>query len=99
MKIRGKYTILWEQTRREWIRKNPPSHEGYYTCWLCNRHVHKDEFELDHIIARSRRPDLRFVLSNLAPSHHTCNSRRGSKEIVKPSKTYPQVHEDIWDGF
>lgn len=81
MKKIGKVTKHWISTRNQWVKNNPPDHAGYYVCYLCNRPVHIDEMELDHRQSRSRRPDLRFEQSNLSPTHHTCNTEKGSKSI------------------
>lgn len=90
-----KHEKLWRECRRLWVKLHPPNFQGYYICWICHGWVHESEMELDHIIARSRRPDLRYILTNLAPSHHLCNTVKGSsehKEIV-----YDEVAlDDIW---
>ena len=36
-------------------------------------------FESDHIISVKARPDLAYVISNLAPSCHACNRAKGSR--------------------
>lgn len=64
-------------------------------CWMCHKWVHIDDMELDHIISRSRRPDLRYVHSNLAPSCHDCNTKKGSKEFIAPVHKTVEI-EDIW---
>lgn len=82
MKTRGKHANLWQKTRKEWIRLNPPNHQGYYVCWMCGRWVPASEMELDHVQARSRHPERRYDLTNLRPSCHKCNSQKGSTEFV-----------------
>lgn len=99
MKSKGKYGLLWEKARNEWIRQNPPNHEGYYTCWLCGSWVKAEEMELDHIKSRTRASHLRFVQSNLAPSHHICNQEKGSTEIVNPPEAEKDVHSSLDDTF
>ena len=74
------YEKRWLATRREWVKLNPPNHQGYYICWIGRDLVHSTVFELDHIISRSRQPDLVFTLSNLAPSCHLHNAEKGSLE-------------------
>lgn len=75
----GKVARRWYKTRRQWFKENPA--EGY-TCYLCGVYVPKNEVTLDHIIPRSRRPDLRYELTNLAPACWTCNSQKGSKVLT-----------------
>ncbi len=69
----------WLKIKKKWKKLNPPNHEGYYTCGICKRAVHYTEVEIDHILPRSARPDLRFTMSNLQPAHHLCNFKKGSK--------------------
>lgn len=97
MRSAGKYTLKWQATRREWIRLNPPNHEGYYVCWMCGTWVLPSEMELDHIKSRTRYPELRFVLSNLAPSCHPCNEKKGSREF-KPSTSQREfdIVDELW---
>jgi len=73
----GKVGKKWIEFREEWKKNNPPP----YTCGICNRYVSEEDVVLDHIIARSRRPDLRFVASNIQPSCYNCNSIKGSRSI------------------
>lgn len=76
----GKHAILWMETRRLWFSLNPPDDGGYYYCYLCGKAMlGQIETTLDHRKSRSRRPDLRYVLSNLAPCCYKCNNLKGSK--------------------
>jgi 5-methylcytosine-specific restriction endonuclease McrA len=79
---RGKYAQRMEFVRAEWYRTHPPDHQGYYYCYLCGKAITKAQTELDHVLSRSRHPELRFELSNLRPSCHECNSEKGSREKV-----------------
>lgn len=88
LKSEGKHSSLWKATRREWILQNPPDHAGYYYCYICSRAISKGKPEyahgrmtLDHIKSRSRYPELRYQLSNLAPCCHWCNSDKGSLSL------------------
>lgn len=76
-----KHEELWAKARKLWFKNNPPNHEGYYICYLCNYWVPAKEITLDHIIPRSARPDLRYEQSNLAPACWSCNSEKGSKHL------------------
>lgn len=71
----GPITQKWIETRKFWITQNPPP----YTCGICHLPVPPDEMVLDHILSRSRRPDLRFDLTNLQPAHWRCNTEKGSQ--------------------
>ena len=71
----GRVANRWQATRRQWFKVN---HSENYYCHYCGRFLLKNEVELDHYLSRSRRPDLRFELSNLVPACHTCNTGKGS---------------------
>lgn len=73
----GKIAKKWIETRNEWIRLNP----GPWTCYLCSKSLDIDTLTLDHVKSRSRRPDLRFELSNLQPACLSCNVDKGSRDI------------------
>lgn len=77
----GKYGERWAATRTKWHRLNKPNHQGYFQCHICRGMVLATEMELDHVISRTRAPELRFELSNLKPSHSKCNRDKGSKNI------------------
>lgn len=79
MKQTGKVGAEWLRVRKEWLKNNPPNHEGYWICAICGKWT--EHIEVDHIKARSRRPDLRYELSNLQPLCHRCNTRKGSNDI------------------
>lgn len=49
-------------------------------CHLCGR---EGADTVDHIVPRSVRPDLSFVVSNGRPAHKTCNSSRGKKAVAE----------------
>ena len=76
----GKYAKQWVQTREQWFKLNPPDAIGAYWCYLCGRHLYPNQVTLDHIKSRSRHPELRFVLSNLAPLLG-CNTDKGTKDL------------------
>jgi len=71
----------WVAFRRTWKKKHPPNDEGFYECWLCGKWVLPNEITLDHVIPRSRRPDLVFEETNIKPACWTCNTLKGSKVI------------------
>ena len=71
----------WIDTRKEWVKNNPPDISGYWYCTYCGVPLAYSSLTLDHIKARSRRPDLRYDHSNLAPSCYSCNQQKGSKDV------------------
>lgn len=77
----GRKTKLWIKVRKEWVKLNPPDHQGGYTCALCGKWVSKEDMELDHIISRSRAPQSFDDLDNLQPTCSTCNRAKGSREM------------------
>ena len=79
MKQVGKQGKLWQKTRREWIKQNPPGFRDEYTCGLCGAWVHIKGMELDHIKPRGAYPELRYDLDNLQPTHRLCNQTKGSR--------------------
>lgn len=81
MRQLGKIGKQWSAVRKEWLKNNPPNHQGYYECYLCYKWVIASEITLDHILARSKRPDLRFDSNNLRPCCWECNKEKGSKTI------------------
>ena len=84
----------WRSLRQLWVKQNPPTHEGYYTCGICGSWVKSDEMQLDHIKPRSGGSANR--LSNLQPSHGVCNMRKGSKrwEPKIPPEEY-EIHKKL----
>lgn len=77
MRQLGKVGKEWLKVRKAWLELHPPNHQGYWVCANCGKWV--GSVEVDHILSRSRRPDLRFDLTNLQPLCHRCNERKGSK--------------------
>lgn len=81
--IKSKPDYRWLATRREYFRLNPPDHSGFYyckitPCLLPGVPMLRAEVELDHIIPKSHDLSLKYVLSNLRPSHGLCNREKGS---------------------
>lgn len=73
----GKQGGLWIATRKQWIRDNP----GGWHCYLCGLPLDSKTLTLDHVLARSRRPDLRNDMSNLKPACWPCNHKKGSRAV------------------
>lgn len=75
---KGKVGKQWDKTRATWFKRNP---QDFYNCYLCGKSMPPSTTTLDHIKSRSRYPELRFTLSNLAPCCWTCNANKGSKDL------------------
>lgn len=74
---------IWAKKRKQWFAANPAE---VYICALCNEPIEGEPVSLDHIVPVSRGGDWRDI-NNLQPTHHLCNTRRGSKPA-------PQAQED-----
>lgn len=74
--------------RTKFIARHPPIH-GKYRCVYCGRKIVKEKMEVDHIIAINRvKRNWLYKLcvphdinddTNLVPSCHGCNRRKGDK--------------------
>lgn len=71
--------FAWIRAKKRWFKENEPNFQGYYECYLCHKWVPKEEITIDHVIPRSRRPDLVTDQSNLRACCWTCNGEKGSK--------------------
>lgn len=80
MKRNGKHHRLWQETKARWYKANPFPH---YTCYICGAVMSKEYTTLDHKIPRSRAPELRYDLNNLAPCCFACNGEKGSRVYDK----------------
>lgn len=78
IKKTGKHAKKWQSTRTQWLKQNKGE---WFTCYLCNKMVSRRSMHLDHVEARSRRPDLRYEMSNIKPVHARCNLDKGSLSV------------------
>lgn len=74
----------WNRTRIKWKKANQPDFQGYWyckikPCLLPGVPLDESTLTLDHVIPRSKRPDLTFDITNLVPAHGLCNHDKGSK--------------------
>lgn len=81
----GKVAVAWYKYRKDWIKRHGGD-EGRWICALqcsplCKKILTIETLTLDHIIPRSRRPDLRYEDSNMQPACFFCNSEKGSRVI------------------
>ena len=72
-----KALVFWAKTTLPWV------------CHLCDQAIPADvpkyhplSYSLDHIETVRDRPDLELAPSNVAPSHHTCNSSRKARPLT-----------------
>lgn len=70
--------MKWTKTRQDWFRFNWANE---YYCYICGKRMTPEETTLDHIKSRSRHPELRYDLTNLAPCCWACNTKKGSKDL------------------
>jgi 5-methylcytosine-specific restriction endonuclease McrA len=75
-KTHGKYYKKWTYTKKRWFIDN---YAENYICYLCGKFMTREETTLDHVIPRSRAPELRYDPNNLRPCCWTCNSKKGSR--------------------
>ncbi len=73
----GKVAVRWTQTRKQWMRDNPPP----WVCYICGKYLDEHTMVIDHVQSRSRHPELRFEVSNLRPACVPCNERKGSRDL------------------
>lgn len=96
MAYRGRHTKQWlDVDRPKWIKNHPPNHQGYWQCYLqisprCFRWVNEKTLSLDHVKARSRKPEKRHKQQNLRPSCPPCNELKGSLSIKELIVKYPK---------
>jgi hypothetical protein len=92
----GRSTRRYKALRAEFRRK---CRNASAPCWLCGKAIdydlppdHPDCFNVDHAIAKSKRPDLAEDMANFRPSHKVCNERRGNDapniDIGRPSEDW-----------
>jgi len=85
----------WQAVRRGWLKDNPPNHQGYYVCYLCEQWVSKDEVSIDHVEPRSgTSKEIVNSYDNLKPTHGICNYNKGSKRIRRPRRV--RERNDNW---
>ena len=77
--------VVAEQKRQHAHRGSP--------CCLCQQPIDYSagpddpmRFSVEHIIARSIRPDLTWDTSNMGPAHMRCNKKRGTR-VQPPAGT------------
>lgn len=77
--MKNKVRNAWLTARRNYLKANPPNHQGYYVCYLCGRWIPAADITVDHIIPRSRHTHAIDDPNNLALCCGNCNSIKGSQ--------------------
>lgn len=72
----------WKRCRKAFLRTQL-NNEGFYVCSQlnghgCGRWLQAGEVEVDHLIKRSVRPDLKYDHKNLQCLCHACHLRKDS---------------------
>jgi 5-methylcytosine-specific restriction endonuclease McrA len=70
----GPVAAKWMEVRNQWMQDNPPP----WYCFYCGELLTIDTLTVEHKKSRSRHPEFRFTLDNLAPACYACNSDKGS---------------------
>jgi len=65
---------------KQWRIDNPPNHEGYYICYICDVWIPADEMNVEHTKSKARHPEFRFDKGKLKPACGECNEDKGSKD-------------------
>lgn len=97
MRSKGKNYDKWQKVRSDFLAANPPNHEGYYTCYLCRQWIPAEEITVDHVVPRSRAPNLRYDFSNFAFCCGSCNAAKGSKVVNHQQEDY--IEDTELDGL
>lgn len=74
----GKKTKKWLIVRAAYLRTLTPDENNEVECGICHKPVNMSVVTVDHIIPRSKRPDLEYEPSNFQPAHYKCNKEKGS---------------------
>lgn len=91
MRKMGKVGKKWLETRDRWFEAGNKA--PYYKCYICGKLLTRSQLTLDHIKSRSRHPELRYVLKNLAPCCWDCNTAKGSLDIEEYLATLDKQKE------
>jgi len=84
--------------RYKWYKKNKPDENGHWECYLqissrCPVKLTKGTLTLEHVEAKVRSPQKKWVLNNIRPSCSWCNKLKGSQSLEELSRTYPQIEK------
>lgn len=94
--MRGRDTRRWRVVRQQAYRRDM---ERDARCWICGGRIDyaapsgtPDAWEPDHFLPVSTHPELAEEITNLRPSHRSCNLSRGTSMVVegvgKPSRDW-----------
>jgi 5-methylcytosine-specific restriction endonuclease McrA len=82
----GKKGKKWLVVRAAYLATLTPDENGCVECAICHKPCEFNKLTVDHIIPRSKRPDLEYEPSNFQPAHYKCNKEKGS--TVDPDVEY-----------
>lgn len=73
-----------QATALQWDKLNPPDENGEWTCYLqispdCPIKLTKQTLVREHYYSKTRRPDLKYEVSNIRPACDPCNSVKLSR--------------------
>lgn len=77
---------------------NPPDELGGYTCYLqiskyCPKWLSQQNVTLEHVLPRSKFPELRWVSDNIKPACEFCNKTKMSNTVEKLSLFWPHLKD------
>ena len=81
----------WRKTKAQWIKDNPPTHEGYWYCVVGFKALDKDSLTLDHDIPKGRNPSKRHSQVNLNPMCSWHNYLKGSRTLKEFLDSKPDL--------
>lgn len=93
----AKNYIARVKTYHEWMKLNPPDNTGHWDCYLqisqlCLKRVTVETLTLEHVIPRSKRPDLKFDVTNIRPSCSFCNKLKSSQTLEQLARNWPHLN-------
>lgn len=86
------------QMNQEWLKENPPDHDGKWACYLriapnCLKRMGSLDLTFEHVEPKVKRPDLKFDKRNIKAACQPCNELKGSRTITKLAIEYPHLKE------
>lgn len=82
-----------QATSTAWFKLNPPDEFGRWECYLqisdrCPRWVTIETLNIEHVLSKARRPDLKHDLNNLRPACGYCNELKQSLSAEEAKEKY-----------
>lgn len=84
------------QTYHKWMKANPPNSDGHWLCYLqiselCPKRLVRETLTLEHVITRSKAPELKYDITNIRPACGWCNKMKGSRTLEQLAKNFPHL--------